>query len=378
MKYLVIFLILAVVLGGGGWLVLCQDESRRRRQSVVQTTDQVTRRTIEKIVPANGKVASNLDVDIKCQASGTIKTLPYTDVSKEVKPGEMLCQLDPIDMQRQENTAKAVVDADQARLTEAKLNWNIAKMALDTPAAAGRGDAGVRQGQGRRGPRQGGAHPATLRRQTWQARRISIPTKPPPPRRMPMCRPPRPRSPKKPAENRRSTPRSSKSRRWRRPWRRISRVSIPPSRMSTIAPSPPPMADNPTDPPRWFISSLLTNIAPGYIVQSGTSGFSAGTTIMTLSDLSHVFVLASVDESNIGHVIDPVRGGESRKSASPSTPSPGRSSRAKSSASPPRASTSATSSPSRSKLKSPATTARSCGPRYDHCQHHLCGQGRRS
>jgi hypothetical protein len=34
---------------------------------------------------------------------------------------------------------------------------------------------------------------------------------------------------------------------------------------------------------------------------------------MTLSDLSHVFVLASVDESDIGNVTDPARGGEPQK-----------------------------------------------------------------
>ena len=66
-----------------------------------------------------------------------------------------------------------------------------------------------------------------------------------------------------------------------------------------------PKAETPDDPPRWFISALLTNIAPGYLVQSGTSGFSAGTTIMTLSDLSHIFVLASVDESDYEDLKDP-------------------------------------------------------------------------
>jgi HlyD family secretion protein len=67
-----------------------------------------------------------------------------------------------------------------------------------------------------------------------------------------------------------------------------------------------PGEDDP-EKPRWFISSILANIAPGYLVQSGSSGFSAGTTIMTLSDLSHIFVLATVDESDIGQVIDPNR-----------------------------------------------------------------------
>ena len=38
------------------------------------------------------------------------------------------------------------------------------------------------------------------------------------------------------------------------------------------------------------------------MVASGTSGFSGGTTIMTLSDLSRVFMTATVDESDIGEV----------------------------------------------------------------------------
>jgi HlyD family secretion protein len=44
------------------------------------------------------------------------------------------------------------------------------------------------------------------------------------------------------------------------------------------------------------------NIQKGAIVASGTGGFSGGTTILTLSDLSHIFVTATVDESDIGVV----------------------------------------------------------------------------
>jgi HlyD family secretion protein len=44
------------------------------------------------------------------------------------------------------------------------------------------------------------------------------------------------------------------------------------------------------------------NVQKGTIVASGMSGFSGGTTIMTLSDLSRVFVIATVDESDIGEV----------------------------------------------------------------------------
>ena len=46
-----------------------------------------------------GKVVSNLDVDIKCKASGTVKTLPY-DISDAVKKGDVIVEIDPVDMNR--------------------------------------------------------------------------------------------------------------------------------------------------------------------------------------------------------------------------------------------------------------------------------------
>ena len=64
-----------------------------------------------------------------------------------------------------------------------------------------------------------------------------------------------------------------------------------------------PVANDPNDPPDWYVSAIGTNLAIGYLVQSGSSGFSGGTTVMTLSDMSHVYVLATVDESDIGRLL---------------------------------------------------------------------------
>ena len=55
-----------------------------------------------------------------------------------------------------------------------------------------------------------------------------------------------------------------------------------------------------TSPIDGVVSAL--NIQKGAIVASGMSGFSGGTTILTLSDMSHVYVMATVDESDIGVV----------------------------------------------------------------------------
>ena len=289
-------------------------------KAAIPNTDTVQRRTIEKSVPANGKVASNRDVDIKCQASGTIKTLPYTDVSKEVKPGEMLCQLDPIDMQRMVDTAKAVVDADNARLTEAKLNWQVSKMSLETTRQRCQATLTSTQAQA------ADAHAKAQRTQELFEHKNSDG------QLSPLASKEELDTAQTTAAQMDAAVENAKAAIAELDQQKIdidtkeqqiketdASLAQDQSRLDTAKQNVDyctvfaPKADNPADPPRWFISSLLTNIAPGYIVQSGTSGFSAGTTIMTLSDLSHVYVLASVDESNIGQVYDPARGGERQK-----------------------------------------------------------------
>ncbi len=319
MKYLVIFLVLAV-LGGGGWMLASKMKAANASAAAAPSTDIVQRRTLEKIVAANGKVASNRDVDIKCQASGTIKTLPYKDVSREVKPGEMLCQLDPVDMQRMVDTAKAVVDADKSRITEAQINRDVAKMALITNKQ--RALAALESTQAQAEDAQAKAD-RTLKLYNYtkeNGERLELASK-----EELVTAQTTATQMKVAVENAKTAIdellQQEKQLDTKEEQIKQMQASLAQdqSRLDTAKQNVDyctvfaPLADNPADPPRWFISSLLTNIAPGYIVQSGTSGFSAGTTILTLSDLSHVYVLASVDESNIGLVNDPARGGEAQK-----------------------------------------------------------------
>jgi multidrug resistance efflux pump len=315
MKYLIIFLILVVVFGGGGYVLYAKMKSANAAPTVVQITEKVSRRTVEKIVAANGKVASNRDVDIKCQASGTIKSLPYKDVSKEVKPGEMLCQLDPIDMQRQVDTASAVVDADNARLTEASLNRDIAKLNLETTRQ--RCEAALASATARAAD----AHAKAQRtRQLFEAKPTALASK----EELDTAETSATQADgevanAKAAMSELEQQKMAITAKEQQIKQMQASLAQDESRLKTALQNVDyctifaPKADNPDDPPRWFISSLLTNIAPGYIVASATSGFSAGSTIMTLSDLSHVFILASVDESDIGNVTDPARGGEPQK-----------------------------------------------------------------
>ena len=311
MKYLVWIIILAAVIGGGSLYWSAREKAAAANANTTVQSATVERQTIEKLITANGKVASNRDVDIKCQASGTIKELPFKDVSAEVKPGQVVCELDPIDEQHLLDTATAVVVADQARLAEANLNWNIAKMSLvttrmrneaslasakaratDAHAKADRTKAlfesklasqeDLETAQTTAAQADADAATAEAAIAELDQQKIGIDTK---------------------EQAIKEMEQSVKQDQFRAD---TAQQNVGYCTVKA------PLADNESDPPRWFISSMLVNIAPGYIVQSGTSGFSAGTTLMTLSDLSHIFVLASVDESDIGQVQDPNTGAGQR------------------------------------------------------------------
>ena len=62
-------------------------------------------------------VLRNLDVDIKCKASGTIVELPF-DVSDMVKEDQLLMKLDPVDEQRVVAQASVTLQASQAKLVK--------------------------------------------------------------------------------------------------------------------------------------------------------------------------------------------------------------------------------------------------------------------
>jgi multidrug efflux pump subunit AcrA (membrane-fusion protein) len=319
MKSLFVIIVLLVVLGGG-YLLLNRNNTSTANAAAAPVSEKVVRRTVEKIVSANGKVASNRDIDIKCQASGTIKTLPYTDVSREVKPGEVLCQLDPIDMQRQLDTATAVVAADKSRIAEAEINRQIAIMNLDTSRAryeAALANAIVQANDARAKAKRtkelfdhkddkGNPLPLASKEELDTAE--STVTKADTAVKSAKVDIDELEQQKKQIDTKDQQITQMKAS-LAQDQARLETAQRNVDYCTVSAPT----ADNPADPPRWFISSLLTNIAPGYLVQSGTSGFSAGTTIMTLSDLSHVYLLASVDESDIGLIADPARGGEPQK-----------------------------------------------------------------
>jgi len=128
-----IAIIIVVLLAGGG--IYGVKHYDRATHAATAPSDII----ITKVVPAditasvaaNGTVVSLLDVPIKCRAGGEVINTP-PDVSIQVKKGNLLLELDPSDMQPPRDQAKVAVALSQARLDEAKLNAQIADENLVT------------------------------------------------------------------------------------------------------------------------------------------------------------------------------------------------------------------------------------------------------
>ena len=141
LKWLVMLIVVAG-LGAGGyyyWWRLKQEKAKAEQPKV--QTAKVESGPIKLSVQATGTMSSYLDVDIKCKSSGQIIELPY-DISKPVKKGDLLLAIDPIDCQRAKELAEAELISSKAKLAEAKQNLVCLRMQLVTDK--GRADAAVK------------------------------------------------------------------------------------------------------------------------------------------------------------------------------------------------------------------------------------------
>lgn len=78
------------------------------------------------VVDATGRVVPEREVEIKCKASGEITQLPV-EVSQSVKQGDLLLQLNPIDEERAVKREKATLAISRARMAQSRLNLAIAE-----------------------------------------------------------------------------------------------------------------------------------------------------------------------------------------------------------------------------------------------------------
>jgi len=123
-----------IILSGtiGGWEIWS-----RRQAAIAQAASSaaqivtVQRATVEKSVDSSGGVKSNADVEIKCRASGEVVKLPF-DVSDVVKKGDLVCQLDPTDEMLEVRRAEVAVLQSRVKLEQAKDDLEESRLNLET------------------------------------------------------------------------------------------------------------------------------------------------------------------------------------------------------------------------------------------------------
>ena len=253
-------------------------------------TAAVDRTDITQSVSATGPVASNLDVQIKCRAYGEVIKLPY-DISDTVKKNALLIQLDQKDEKVLYDQAVVTLAQSQSKLKEAEENKRMAELDLQT--ATEQADANIisaqikatnlqklaeRQeqllaqtlaapqdfetAQTNAAQAQADLQAAKIAKEQLQSQRVALEVK------------------KEDVE--------------------LAKQQV---QLDTISlQNAKQQMDYTTvlSPMDGVVSDLQTQM--GMIISSAISNVGGGTSVMTISDMSHIFALASVDESDIGGV----------------------------------------------------------------------------
>ena len=282
-------LILIVVLGAGvaAWFFL------GRSKTTVDTQVQkvaVTRGDISASVSASGKVVSNLDVDIKCRASGEVIKLPF-DVSEAVKKGQLVLGLDPVDQERAIRQAQTAVAQSKARLAGALQSLKVAETEIGT--AQKRADTAIRSAQ----VKARNADAKSARRQQLVKEKLSS------------------------AEDMETTEVEAAMADADLETAKVQAAEVQTKKLTIeVRRHEMELAQAQLDADQIALDNArqqlaytsveapidgvvsARNIQIGTIISSGITNIGGGTTLMTLSDVSRLFVLASVDESDIGRV----------------------------------------------------------------------------
>ncbi|HEY1684694.1 MAG TPA: efflux RND transporter periplasmic adaptor subunit [Tepidisphaeraceae bacterium] len=250
----------------------------------------VARGSIFDAVASTGAVTSNLDVDIKCQASGEVTLLPY-DISQTVKKDQVLMRIDPTLEQQALQAAQINVNIAQAKLEQARENELVSEQtlsentlkanadfnsattqSLNTEKAADRQKELVQQNLGSEEEYETAQTQAASAKDTLATAKVAL-------------------------EDLKAQQLTVQMRKQdvvlAQADYESAKVALDQAKLQLSYCTVPSPMDG-------VVSAL--DVQVGSMVASSISNVGGGTTVMTISDLSHIYVLASVDESDIGKV----------------------------------------------------------------------------
>ncbi|MFC1515246.1 efflux RND transporter periplasmic adaptor subunit [Thermodesulfobacteriota bacterium] len=125
-QYLIITAAVLIIAAGSFWFY---NNKKVETKTEPWSNARVEKGPLRVTVSCTGRVVSNLDVEIKCKASGEVMKLPF-DISDPVAKGDLLVELDPIDEQRKVNQGKISLASSQARLKQSRVDLQMAEKDL--------------------------------------------------------------------------------------------------------------------------------------------------------------------------------------------------------------------------------------------------------
>jgi HlyD family secretion protein len=288
-KKLIAIVVILGLLGAGAYAWVSRS-SKPTAEAGASTKVQVAKGSIFQAVSSTGRVVSNLDVDIKCKASGEIITLPF-DISQQVKKGDLLLEIDPVNQKRSVDLAAVQVSQSEAKLKQAQKNLEIAQQSLVTNRK--RAEALVKAAEIRaKDQREKANRRQELLNQDLGSIEDYATVE------MDAAQ----------AENELSaahiTTEELKLQEIGLDVKQqdvdLAQAQLDSDKIS-LAQAQQTLIDTKVISPMDGVVSALT-VQKGMIIASAITNVGGGSTVLTLSDLSHVFVLASVDESDIGKI----------------------------------------------------------------------------
>ena len=253
-------------------------------------TAKVERGPIKLTVASTGRVVANLDVEIKCKASGEVLELPY-DVSDPVEKNKVLLKLDPVDEERNVKKAEADLASSQAKLDSARQNLLVAERTL--ALSKRKAEVGLKSAEAHaRDARARSDRMAKLLEKKLASQEDADAAE--------MTAVQAVADLDTAQVKLEETKIEELSLELRRQDVKQAQTQVD-SDVIDLALAKQRLADTTVAAP---IQGVVTarNVQVGQIISSGISNVGGGTTVLTLSDLSRIFVIASVDESDIGKV----------------------------------------------------------------------------
>lgn len=287
-KFIVILLLACAVVGGVYYLA--HKRARANVSSPELTVIEVERGPIILSVSTTGRVVANREVEIKCKASGEVTRLPY-DVSDRVRKGDLIVELDPVDEQRMVKQAEVSLSASQARLAKARQTLlvaekNLASQRKRAEAALKSAEARAEDARAKSDRMKHLLEKEFTSQERWDtAETAAIQAD-------------------GDLENARTRIEELEteelSLELKRQDVRLAEAEVKLDEIALLN------AQQRLQDTRVFapIDGVVStrNVEIGRIIASGISNVGGGTTVLTLADLSRLFILASVDESDIGKV----------------------------------------------------------------------------